>query len=325
MQGSTSTRRTPGRSAGRGRLLAVLAALLVSVFVLFLEGGAPAQAIVGGTQVKVGGTQAMPVMKYPFMVALVANWDPTREPQKHLFCGGTLIDKDSVLTGAHCFEGISDADVDAGKVDVIVGATELGAEPIGQGVVRDVLRFWHPSAYDLQNPTRADRRLDVGVITLNQPVTTKNAIQLATESHNYLEGRLRTATVAGWGVTKNCPKNNQGKADCSLLDEQDQQQKHLLEAKVPLWGDQEAEGVLPLVSTFKFYPTYMVAAGGFTKSACRGDSGGPLFAKDNQGRYTQIGIAAAAWCNPALSLTPDVYTEVNNPSIRNFILWASKR
>jgi hypothetical protein len=66
-----------GKGEDMGRILVVAVALVVSLFVLFLEGGAPAQAIVGGTEVK-------PVGKHPFMVALLANWDPTKKSHRNI-------------------------------------------------------------------------------------------------------------------------------------------------------------------------------------------------------------------------------------------------
>src|SRR5215218_8914706 len=104
MQGSTNVRQSPpGRQAGRGRrvllpavLLAVLAMLLLSLFAI-LEGGKSAQAIVGGKDVK-------PDDKYPFMALIEAHAPAYGD--KVQGCNGTLIDKDSVLTAAHCFAGM---------------------------------------------------------------------------------------------------------------------------------------------------------------------------------------------------------------------------
>src|SRR5215208_2970637 len=89
MQAPTNIRRTPSgrRSGHRSRvLLAVLAMLLLSLFAI-LEGGKPAQAIIGGDPVQTN-------TDYPFMVQVLYNGK--------LICGGTLLDNDSVLTAAHC-------------------------------------------------------------------------------------------------------------------------------------------------------------------------------------------------------------------------------
>jgi secreted trypsin-like serine protease len=68
----------------------------------------------------------------------------------------------------------------------------------------------------------------------------------------------------------------------------------------------------------------MVAAGGpHGKGMCDGDSGGPLWVAE-KGRYPVIGIASEGNCGDNLGHFPDVYTEVNNPSIRTFIVNAMR-
>jgi secreted trypsin-like serine protease len=66
----------------------------------------------------------------------------------------------------------------------------------------------------------------------------------------------------------------------------------------------------------------MVSADGTGKDTCQGDSGGPLFAKPS-GTFTQIGITSfGAGCAAGY---PAVYTEVNYPGIRSFIVSAASR
>ncbi len=57
------------------------------------------ERIVGGEDTEEG--------EFPYLVALTIDFG--------IFCGGTLIDLDRVLTAAHCMEG-------AGRVDVLAGA-----------------------------------------------------------------------------------------------------------------------------------------------------------------------------------------------------------
>src|SRR5215208_7976963 len=85
---------------------ALVAAMVVSFFVFVQSGeAAPHTAdertpYASVSPLIVGGT-AVPKGKYPFMAALL---DKRRagDAFDELFCGGTLIDKDSVLTAAHC-------------------------------------------------------------------------------------------------------------------------------------------------------------------------------------------------------------------------------
>ncbi len=106
-------------------LVGALVAAMVVSFVVFVQSGeAAAQTadeqtpyasvspmIVGGTSVPNG--------KYPFMAALL---DKRRagDAFDELLCGGTLIDKDSVLTAAHCL-----VNPKPDKLQVVVGRTAL--------------------------------------------------------------------------------------------------------------------------------------------------------------------------------------------------------
>jgi trypsin len=230
MQASTNIRRTSGRRAGRRkRLLVVLAALMVSVFAL-LEGGKPTRAIVGGIEVK-------PADKYPFMVALVYGWGPSTDPRRHFLCGGTLIDKDSVLTAAHCIRQHVDDPNLRRHLAVIAGAKELD---VGQGVVRDVTHIWVHDRFNLDPNAQAQvMKYDAAVLTLSQPMPNPKTIHLATSSEDYLEKSGRKVTVTGWGFTKTGGKVS----------------GRLREVQVPITG-----GLLGDYQLF-YKPKFMIAAG----------------------------------------------------------------
>jgi trypsin len=237
--------------------------------------------------------------------------DPDRRgptASNKFYCGGTMLDGDSVLTAAHCFRGFTNAHVQ--RINVRVGSTRLG-----QGVERDVLRVWIHGGFNL-NALSKDNRYDVAVITLNKPAIPCDqngcggkTTALANPAQDFFERRGTPATVVGWGWTT--PK---GPVSAVLREEH-----------VKIWSDRAAKDRLNLARK-PFYPGLMIAAAGRGGNgpACYGDSGGPLLATDPTGRYWQIGIASLAPCREGL-LVPDVYTEVNNPSIIDFIRWASIR
>jgi secreted trypsin-like serine protease len=270
---------------------ALLAAIVVCFFVFVQSGEATPQEAATDEQPPyasvppriVGGT-AVPNGKYPFMayVKLYRNGKP------YGFCGGSLIDQDSVLTAAHCLINTTGA-------VVVVGRTDLGKK--NQGLKIGASRaFIHPR-YN-------GNGYDAGVLKLSRPVKGIKPIKLATAKQNNLEKPEHILTAAGWGVRKQRP---------------DILPKRMREVSVPVVSDSRAKRAYQS----QYLPSLQVAAGKKGKSPCFGDSGGPLF---DSGSRTQVGIdnfSAGQKC--ARARYPEVYTEVNNPEIRNFILAAAKR
>jgi secreted trypsin-like serine protease len=271
----------------RVTMAATLVAAVVSVLA-FVQSGPAAQAVVGGTETPDG--------KYPFVAALL-NTNSGSTPTEQQFCGGSLIDKDSVLTAAHCFDGIG---VSPQPIRVTVGQTALDST---QGQVRSVSSISiHPS-YD---PPKTNNAYDVAVLQLGSVVEGVALMRLADASDDPLETPGRDATVAGWGSTvaqpAQGPPNDPSKPD------------RMHEAQVPLVSDAQAK----MTYGESYFEALMVAAGRDNLDSCQGDSGGPLF-DQAAGGYTQIGITSFGnGCGAADN--PGVYTEVNNPSIRNFIV-----
>jgi secreted trypsin-like serine protease len=289
---------------------ALVAAMGMSFFVFVQSGEADPRAaadeqppyasvspmIVGGTEVPNG--------KYPFMVALLDKRKPGGAFQEQ-FCGGTLIDKDSVLTAAHCFfrnRGIFQARI---KLVVVVGRTDLNQN---RGQFRSVPfshRFIHPR-YD--GNKRGDV-YDAAVLKLSRPVKGIKPIKLATARQNDLEKPGRILTAAGWGSVRSKPQSVEDYP------------KRMREVSVPVVSDSRAKRAYQSQG-LRYLPSLQVAAGKKGKGACFGDSGGPLF---DSGSRTQVGITSygAGGCGQARY--PAVYTEVNSPEIGKWILRAAKR
>jgi secreted trypsin-like serine protease len=262
---------------------AFAAALLLSLYAI-LEGGKPAQAIVGAKDVE-------PVDKYPFM-ALIEAHDPSLG-DKASSCNGTLIDKDSVLTAAHCFRGID--------LNQLNKNPEVFVKVLVQGQVRKVCAVHIPRAYNLNGGE--GQPSDVAVLTLEPPIQNPQPIQLATKKQtNTLEKPGRKARVVASGK----------------------------EAQVRIYSDKKAQNHWGP----NYAPDLNIATYNKNKHAERGDSGGPLIVKKckkGKGcRYIQIGIVSYGRnelkksCDVFFKKCPDVYTEVNNPSIRDFITTAKK-
>jgi secreted trypsin-like serine protease len=253
------------------------------------EGGTYGPYVVGGT--------AVPNGKYPFVAALLdTRYGST--PYYQQFCGGSLIDRDSVLTAAHCVRGRS-----ASPLRVLVNRTTLSGKG---GQTRRVSRiFIHP-----KYAPSTSNSYDVAVLKLSSPVSGVPAVKLATASQDYLENPGRSATVAGWGNTTAQPPGG---------------------STVATYPDRMREAQVPLVSDTSmrrsygshFVPALMVGAGKTGKDTCQGDSGGPMFAKVS-GKYTQIGVTSfGAGCGaPGY---PGVYAEVNSSQVRTFVVGAARK
>jgi secreted trypsin-like serine protease len=274
---------------------ALVAALVVSFLVIVRSGGAapqtadeqtPYASVSPESPMIVGGT-TVPNGTYPFVayVTLYRNGMPDAS------CAGSLIDQDSVLTAAHCLQNTTGA-------VVVVGRSDLRKKNRGQEIVAS-RPFIHPrylgSGYD------------AGVLNLRRPVKGIKPLKLATASQNNLETPGRKLKVAGWGLTgfNSTPSNR------------------LRQAQVPVVSDRRAERSYDaLLEPSGYVPPIMIAAGNSKANACVGDSGGPLF---DSGSRTQVGIVSGGYYKCGTKRYPGVYTEVNNPDVRNFILSAAKR
>jgi secreted trypsin-like serine protease len=237
----------------------------------------------------VGGT---PVADgtYPFMAFLEIEFRNGSVSR----CGGTLIARDSVLTAAHCVRN-------ARRVLLTVGRTVISQS---QGQLRSVrYAFTHPR----YNPPKS--AYDAAVLKLRSPVKGIKPIKLATAKQNRLELPGHTLRAAGWGS-----RSEGGKLQFT---------DRMRVVSLPVVSDRRAKRAYSSRSpASRYFPSLMVAAGAKGKDACQGDSGGPLF---NPGATsTQVGIVSygLGCARPGF---PGVYTEVNNPGIRTFIVKAARR
>ncbi len=292
--------------------VALVAALLVALFALAQWGGSALaegreiqehdlQASEGdfrqnleeaagrtGVDPRIVGGSPVPDGKYRFMAVLVIQ---NRGGGSSL-CGGSLIDRNSVLTAAHCL-------VDARAVDLAVGRTVISRP---QGQVRTAARWFSHPRFDLDR----DFSYDAAVLKLNRAVSNIGPIKLSTARQNGLEAPGRNLTVAGWGTTR----EGGNTAD------------RMREVSVPVVSDARAQAAYATQNpVLRFYPGLMVAAGTGDKDSCQGDSGGPLFKPSIR---TQVGIVSYG-LGCARAGYPGVYTEINNPGIRSFIVKAAGR
>jgi trypsin len=265
--------------------LAVVA--LLAIVLPGLSQAADARPVRPGGDI-IGGVPADPG-EYPFMAAILDKTISGSDFNKQ-FCGGSLIAADWVLTAAHCVQG-----EDPRNLAVAVGRTLLDSN---QGVRSDVTHAYvHP---DYGDP--AGNSHDAALLRLATAVPLQIAapIRLAnnTVADNLLEAANTMLTVIGWGTTS--------ARKASYPNE-------LREVDVPVVSDATCSGVYGA----SLDAATMVCAGAPNIDSCYGDSGGPLFARNN-GDPIEVGIVS--WGNGcAKKRFPGVYSEVNNPEIRDWI------
>ncbi|XP_034473261.1 trypsin [Drosophila innubila] len=190
------------------------------------------------------------------------------------FCGGSLINEDTVVTAAHCMQSYK-----ASEMQVRLGSTERNQG----GEVVSVKSFKFHEGYNSELMVN-----DVAVIKLSSPVRQSAKIR-AIELADKTPASGTPAVVSGWGTT--CflfcsSPNTLQEVDVKLL-----QQKECASEEYS-YGS-------------KIMDTMLCADGdGDKKDACQGDSGGPLVS------LGQL-VGVVSWGNGcAWSGYPGVYADV---------------
>jgi secreted trypsin-like serine protease len=238
---------------------AATALTAIGALVTSLLFGAPqASAIVGG--------QVAPAI--PWMVAL-------EDTNGALFCGGTLIAEDRVVTAAHCTierTALVARDRKSGEFTVVVGRANLHTTEGREVAVSKVWR--HPNFHDVASGD------DVAVLTLAEPVPYQ-PVRLG----QAMPGAM--ATVYGWGRTGELARPS------SVLRQVD----------LPILADTECAR-----SISGYRPNAMLCAGYAEggKDACAGDSGGPIVVN---GRLVGVVSYGNGCARPG---QPGVYTELEH-------------
>jgi secreted trypsin-like serine protease len=245
--------------------------------------GSSEDSIVGGTRANAGDFPAMAALVYAGTMTKGDNFEDQ-------FCGGTLLDPSWVLTAAHCIRYDDGTDEKASDFAVLLGSLNLKNKNQGK-------RFAVRSYRIHENYDTTTHANDIALIRLATPATGYPVAQLPRS------GKLEDSFWAtGWGATKDS-KNPEYPAQLQKVD--------LKNISVSVCNSERAYAG-------RILPGMMCAGymrGG--KDVCYGDSGGPLFTREDNVR-TLVGITS--WGDGcALKNAPTVYTKVYD-----FLPWVAQ-
>ncbi|KAK2848576.1 hypothetical protein Q5P01_008410 [Channa striata] len=219
----------------------------------------------------IGGQDAIPG-SWPWQAGLYKSGS--------LFCGGSLISSQWVLTAAHCFPRTTTT----GLV-VYLGRQSLATASPNE-VSRTVAQVIKHASYNANTMNN-----DITLLKLSSAVTFTNYIMpvcVAATGSTFHSGT--NVWITGWGTTE----------DGNLA-------SNLREAEVPIVGNKQCNCDYGFIKILDNMMCAGIRAGG--KDTCQGDSGGPMVVKQN-GRWVQAGITSFG-IGCALAKIPGVYTRVS--------------
>lgn len=245
----------------------------------------------------VDGAQAI-AGSYPFQVALILSNAPAGNEFAGFFCGGTLIGERHVLTASHCFlsDGV-DTSV-AADVHVYLGHTGFrGGERIA---VTKLTRHPQWNAEKLVN--------DIAILELaHAPAAGTRAGIIPITAGT---AAAATAKVIGWGALDHGGPSSRylretrlavvdrKTCDSTHASFREKQSRAIISEVVNMIGLAKTaeDRIIKVIAEGAESPVgeNVICAGADIgkRSACFGDSGGPLFAEAEDGMPTQIGVVS---------------------------------
>ena len=203
--------------------------------------------------------------------AEVTPWQVSLQDDEGHFCGGSIVDASTIVTAAHCLEGVSASDM------TIRAGVSNATDNTGQD--RKV------TSLDSHPQYARNEVGDIAIVKLSTPLTFNSNVQpIALATPSDVRGAT-TATVTGWGA----------------VSEDGESSDVLLSADVPLVDDTTCSTQLGIDAMSE------LCAGGSGLDSCYGDSGGPLVIRTESGPRL---AGVVSWGEECGGPTPGVYAEV---------------
>lgn len=267
---------------------------LISVILFFLSAFTVVES--KPTARVINGNPAL-IKDFPWMVYLfINNADGSGKRE----CGGSLIDKQWILTAAHCFlnEGDTDIDLNFGRyVSVLLNSNKLTPTDKESKIIKSSFVITHPRF----NPETLE--FDMALLKLSEPVTIEPIALLSADKHNFPTVGSK-ATILGWGATRLSDRNTAIRFSNDLL-KADQ-------------GIVSSEFCKSSYGGENFIANEMICANGLTSTdktdTCIGDSGGPMVIEQN-GHFVQVGVTSFGGGQGVLCgspAVPGVYTRISS-------------
>jgi len=211
----------------------------------------------------VGGTDAA-VGDWPWQVGIARSYNPSTP-----FCGGSLINKQWVVTANHCFGTAGTNTVKPKDIVILLGEHDISRKEGNEKVVK-VSKIIRHEDYKLRSYDA-----DITLVKLESPVAYNAFIKpVCLPDQDQDETIKDSCYVTGWGRTQ----------------EGGQQAKVLQEAKLPIVSRKTCSDAFGIPSTI----TENMICAGFKKGgidACQGDSGGPFVCR-KKGRFQLAGVVS---------------------------------
>jgi len=233
------------------------------------------------SQYIIGGSEARP-NRYPWQIRLI-----TSKNGKTYLCGGSIIDKDWILTAAHCVanSGRSYDVVSESALKVTVGAHNIGLGSEPGRVDMTVSRVIVHSQYNLQGNTEQD----IALLKLTESITFTDTVQpICLPTSDISTSGSQQCSVTGWGETAS---GNTAKI--------------LRVAPIPILSDEQCR----IFWNSQYTDTHVcagVAQGHNSDTSCEGDSGGPLSCGNPNVLHGVVSFGSGISCQTA----PVIYTNV---------------